>query len=94
MAEPRILLLDEPAAGLNDSETAELATLLRAIRDVGITILVVEHNMGLVMNTADEIVALEAGCVIAKGTPAEIRRNEQVIASYLGPDTAAPHTTN
>jgi branched-chain amino acid transport system ATP-binding protein len=84
MAQPRLLLLDEPAAGLNDTETAELAELLLAIRESGITVLVVEHNMSLVMGVADRIVVLEAGAVIATGTPVEIQRNERVIKAYLG----------
>ncbi len=88
-AQPRLLLLDEPAAGLNDSETEELAALLRAIRDSGITVLVVEHNMSLVMNVADQVVVLEAGSLIAKGTPAEIQANPRVITAYLGQEAAA-----
>ena len=84
MAQPKLLCLDEPAAGLNDTETAELAALLLAIRESGITVLVVEHNMSLVMGVADAIVVLEAGAVIATGTPAEIQRNERVIKAYLG----------
>jgi branched-chain amino acid transport system ATP-binding protein len=88
MAGPRLLCLDEPAAGLNDSETAELAGMLRAVRSIGIPILVVEHNMSLVMNVADSIVVLDAGSVIASGGPAEIRRNARVIEAYLGRDDA------
>ncbi len=61
MAEPRLLLLDEPAAGLNDAETADLAELLRAVRDSGVTVMVVEHNMSLVMGVADEVIVLDAG---------------------------------
>ena len=84
MAQPRLLLLDEPAAGLNDTETGELATLLRAVRACGVTVMVVEHNMSLVMTIADQVVVLEAGSLIAAGTPAEIQANPRVIAAYLG----------
>jgi branched-chain amino acid transport system ATP-binding protein len=86
MAQPRLLLLDEPAAGLNDTETAELATLLRAVRDCGVTVMVVEHNMSLVMTIADQVVVVEAGAVIASGRPAEIQAHPRVIAAYLGED--------
>ena len=84
MAEPRLLLLDEPAAGLNDSETAELAELLRAVRDAGITVIVVEHNMTLVMGVADQVVVLDAGAVVTAGTPAAIQSDPRVIAAYVG----------
>jgi branched-chain amino acid transport system ATP-binding protein len=84
MARPRMLLLDEPAAGLNDSETAELAALLIAIRASGITMVVVEHNMSFVMGIADRIAALDAGRLVAIGTPAEIQRNRRVIEAYVG----------
>ena len=84
MARPRLLLLDEPAAGLNDGETAELALLLRAVRDSGVTLLVVEHNMSLVMGVAEDVIVLDAGAVIARGTPAEIQRNRRVIEAYIG----------
>jgi branched-chain amino acid transport system ATP-binding protein len=84
MAAPRLLLLDEPAAGLNDTETAELSVILRAIRAGGITTVVVEHNMSLVMGVADQVVVLDAGQVIAMGSPAEIRGNRAVIEAYVG----------
>ena len=86
MARPRLLLLDEPAAGLNDAETAELAALLRAIQAGGVAVLVVEHNMGLVMNVADQVVVLDAGRVIASGPPAAVQRDPAVVAAYLGAD--------
>jgi branched-chain amino acid transport system ATP-binding protein len=87
MAQPRLLLLDEPAAGLNDSETAELAELLRAVRDTGITVMVVEHNMTLVMGVADEVVVLDAGAVVTVGTPAQIQSDPRVIAAYVGQES-------
>lgn len=84
MASPRLLLLDEPAAGLNDSETAELAALLRAVRESGVTLLVVEHNMSFVMGSADQVIVLDAGVVVAQGTPGEVQRNPRVIEAYIG----------
>jgi branched-chain amino acid transport system ATP-binding protein len=84
MAGPKLLLLDEPAAGLNDHETAELAVFLRAICDVGTSIMVVEHNMSLVMGVADRVFVLDAGRLIASGAPEEIQRNQRVIEAYLG----------
>lgn len=89
MAQPRLLLLDEPAAGLNDTETEELAVLLRAVRASGVTALVVEHNMSLVMNVADEVLVLEAGRLIAAGPPRAVQADPRVIAAYLGQEAAA-----
>lgn len=89
MSQPRLLLLDEPAAGLNDAETAELAELLRAVRDAGISVVVVEHNMSLVMGVADQVIVLDAGSVVASGSPREIQKDARVIAAYVGSEGAA-----
>ncbi|HLQ26811.1 MAG TPA: ABC transporter ATP-binding protein [Acidiferrobacterales bacterium] len=90
MARPRLLLLDEPAAGLNDQETAELAAVLRAVRDSGVTVMVVEHNMSLVMSVADQVIVLDAGRILASGTPRVIQQDARVIEAYIGkgPETA------
>jgi branched-chain amino acid transport system ATP-binding protein len=83
-AQPRAILMDEPAAGLNSRETAELALLIRRIRESGVTVVLVEHDMELVMDICDSIVVLNLGKKLAEGTPREIQENPQVISAYLG----------
>ncbi len=82
--EPRLLLLDEPAAGLDSTESLWLADRLRDVRDSGVTILLVDHDMSLVLNLCDTIKVLDFGALIAAGTPEQIRTNEQVSTAYLG----------
>lgn len=82
--EPSVILMDEPAAGLNNRETRELSGLIRKIRDRGITVVLVEHDMELVMEICDRIVVLNLGTLLAEGTPREIQENEAVVSAYLG----------
>lgn len=81
---PKLLVLDEPAAGMNDVETAQLKRDIDVIRDSGITVLLIEHDMSLVMEVSDQIVVLDFGKQIAQGTPNEVSNNQDVINSYLG----------
>lgn len=83
---PSLLILDEPAGGMNDQETQELIGLITAIQKRGMSILLIEHDMNLVMKICDSLVVLEYGAVIAKGTPEEIKKNPRVIEAYLGSD--------
>jgi branched-chain amino acid transport system ATP-binding protein len=82
--EPKLLLMDEPAAGLNSRETAELAELIKRIRDLGVTVALVEHDMDLVMDICDALVVLNLGTMLAEGTPREIQDNQAVVTAYLG----------
>lgn len=82
--QPRLLFLDEPAAGLNPKETQEVATLVRKVADSGVTVVLVEHDMKMVMNLSDRILVLDYGKKLAEGTAAEVRTNPDVIAAYLG----------
>jgi branched-chain amino acid transport system ATP-binding protein len=87
-AQPRLLLLDEPAAGLNAHETDALAEVTQHINQRGVTVLLIEHDVGLVTRIAQRIAVLDFGCKIAEGTPDEIKQHPDVIAAYLGTETA------
>lgn len=81
---PKLLLLDEPAAGMNEKETDSLYDLIKLIQSKGITVLIIEHDMPLVMKLCDRITVLNFGEKLAEGTPYEIQNNEAVIEAYLG----------
>jgi branched-chain amino acid transport system permease protein len=89
VSEPTLLLLDEPTAGMNPTETLELTDQIRSLRDAGITILLIEHKLGVVNEIADHVVVLDHGEKIAEGRPEEVHRNEEVLRAYLGRKIAA-----
>jgi ABC-type branched-subunit amino acid transport system ATPase component len=84
VSEPRLLLLDEPTAGMNPHESAGIVTLIQAIRNLGITVFLIEHDMKVIMNASDRIIVLDYGEKIAEGRPSVIRANEDVIQAYMG----------
>jgi len=90
---PQILMLDEPAAGLDDHDRQALKVMLRRLSQTwGISVLLIEHDVDLVMSVSDRVLALNFGTVTTSGTPAEVRRHPEVIRSYLGPDDEPPNS--
>ena len=88
-SDPKLLLLDEPTAGMNPAETLELADQIKSLNKIGLTIVLIEHKLDVVVSLADKVIVLDHGEKIAEGTPAEVRANDEVIRAYLGRSAAA-----